>query len=184
MELKTILLTTSAVFILSVLALSNPSSNLNYNADAQSENRNHFFANLTNDGVIPSRVAPNTDASWNATFTLLPGGTAMSFVLSGSRIGEVTGDTANIRTIALGYSTGPGSFNNIYLFHHGTSEGLLKEGTGTITGNFTEADFLQPFQGKSMSELVRSILDGNIYLRVSTVDNPLGEIGGKVEAIK
>ena len=175
----------SAVFAtLSVLMVSNHTIDSNYHADAQSENRNHFFANLTNDGVIPTRVAPNTDASGNATFTLLPDLNTMSYVLSGSNVGEVSGSNqSNIRTIALGYSTGPSSFNNIYLFHFGTTGGLITQGTGAIEGNFTSADFQQMFRGKQMSDLVRSILDGNIHLRVATVDHPLGEIGGKVQPL-
>ena len=168
--------------VLSLSMISTTSTTLSYYAEAQSENRNHFFANLTNDGVLPSRLAPNTDGSGNATFTLLPDGKTMSYVLRGSNVGEVSeSNQSNIRTIALGYSTGPSSFNNIYLFHFGTTGGLITQGTGTIEGNFTSDDFQLMFRGKSMSELVRSILDGNIYLRVSTVDHPLGEIGGKVQ---
>ena len=187
MKLNTIYLltTTAAVFTtLSLLMLSNPTTTLNYYADAQSETRGHFFANLTNDGVIPSRAQPNTDGSGNATFTLLPDGNAMSYVLRGSNVGEVSGtNQSNIRTIALGYSTGPASFNTIYNFHLGTTGGLITQGTGTMEGNFTSADFQLQFRGKSISELVRAILDGNIYVKVSTIDHPLGEIGGKVQPL-
>jgi CHRD domain len=187
MKLKTmyLLTTTTTVFtIFSLLVLSNPPTNLNYYADAQSESRNHFFANLTNDGVLPSRAQPNTDGSGNATFTLLPDGNTMSYVLRGSNVGEVSGSNqSNIRTIALGYSTGPASFNPIYIFHLATTQGLITQGTGTMEGNFTSENFQLLFRGKSMSELVRSILDGNIYVRVVTIDHPLGEIGGKVQPL-
>ena len=174
-----------AVFTtLSVLIISSPTTNSNYYADAQSENRNHFFANLTNDGVLPTRNQPNTDASGNATFTLLPDRSTMSYVLSGSNVGEVSGSNqSNIRTIALGYSTGPSSFNPIYLFHLATTEGLITQGTGAMEGNFTADDFQLQFKGKSMSDLVRSIIDGNIHVRVVTIDHPLGEIGGEVKPL-
>ena len=172
-----------AVFTtLTVLMMSNHATNSNYYADAQSETTTHFFANLTNDGVIPARAQPNTDASGNVSFTLLPDRNTMSYVISGTNVGEVNGtDQSNIRTIDLGYSTDSSSYRPIYIFHLGTTQGLITTGTGTMEGNFTSADFQQPLQGKSMSDLVRSILDGNIHVRVITIDNPLGEIGGEVE---
>ena len=177
------LLIAGAVFTtLTVLMMSNHAANSNYYADAQSETTTHFFANLTNDGVIPTRAQPNTDASGNVSFTLLPDRNTMSYVISGSNVGEVSGtNQSNIRTISLGYSTDPSSFDAVYLFHLATSEGLITTGTGTMEGNFTNADFQLPFRGVSMSDLISSILDGNIHVRVVTIDHPLGEIGGEVK---
>ena len=42
------------------------------------------------------------------------------------------------------------------------------------------ANFVDLLLGKPMSELVKNILDGNVYVKVASVDFPLGEMGGKV----
>jgi hypothetical protein len=57
---------------------------------------------------------------------------------------------------------------------------LIAGGNGSAIGNFTSANFAGPLEGKQMSDFLKMLLDGNIYLNVRTVDNPLGEIGGKI----
>jgi hypothetical protein len=49
-----------------------------------------------------------------------------------------------------------------------------------LQGNFTSADFIDFLQGKQMSDLLKMILDGNVYVKVTSSANPLGEIGGKI----
>lgn len=51
-----------------------------------------------------------------------------------------------------------------------------------VEGNFTQADFLERARNAvpEMSDLLKIVLDGNAYARVHTVDNPLGEIVGRV----
>lgn len=99
----------------------------------------------------------------------------MSYSISGSNVG-------NVKEIALKYYTGQVPPPPILLFHYAVNEGLLTQGTGTIEGNFTTADFLEQFKGKTMSDLVNAINNGNIYIEISTEDLPTGEIGGKVES--
>ncbi|HEX6294428.1 MAG TPA: CHRD domain-containing protein [Nitrososphaeraceae archaeon] len=120
-------------------------------------------------------VVPNTNATGSATLTLLDDGNTMSYSISGSNVG-------NVKEIALKYYTGQVPPPPILLFHYAVNEGLLTQGTGTIEGNFTTADFLEQFKGKTMSDLVNAINNGNIYIEISTEDLPTGEIGGKVES--
>ncbi|MDN5845929.1 MAG: CHRD domain-containing protein [Candidatus Nitrosocosmicus sp.] len=180
MKLNTIflLITTGALFT-ALLMMSNPTANIPQYTNAQSDSNIRFTANLTNYEVFPSRNQPNTDGTGNATFTLLPDGDTMSYVITGSNIGEVNASSSSIiRNIALGYSTDRVPFSPMYNFHLATNEGLIKDGVGTIQGNFTSADFLERYRDIPMSDLVRSILDGNVFVKISTVDHPLGEIGG------
>jgi hypothetical protein len=61
--------------------------------------------------------------------------------------------------------------------------GTLDNVNGTLVkGNFTSSDLVGSLQGKQMSDLLKMILDGQIYIRVQTPVQPLGEIGGQVSA--
>ena len=152
--------------------MSTTVDNLNYHTMAQSQNHSdskpHFTTNLTNSGVIPP-LNPNTNATGNATITLLDAVNTMCYKLSGSNVGNVS----NIATIS---STG-GPVDEVVLFHYSPNEGLLTEGSWTLEGNITSADFVDILSGKSMSNLNKMILDGNIHVQAGTVDHPLGEIG-------
>ena len=182
MKLNTIFLivTTGALFT-ALLMPFNPAGNMNHNASAQSDSNIRFNANLTNYEVFPSFNQPNTDGTGNATFTLLPDGDTMTYVITGSNIGEVNASNPSIiRNIALGLSTDRIPFFPMYNFHLATNEGLVKDGVGTVQGNFTTADFLERYRDMPMSDLIGSILDGNVFVKISTIDHPLGEIGGMV----
>ena len=50
-----------------------------------------------------------------------------------------------------------------------------------MEGTFSPSDFTGLLRGKQMSDLIKMILDGNVYVRVQTLSAPLGEIQGKVE---
>ena len=63
--------------------------------------------------------------------------------------------------------------------YYAPTSGLITTGSGTADGNFTSANFVDGLKGKPMSDLVKKILDGEIYLAIKTVDFPLGEIAGK-----
>ncbi len=174
------LIITGALFS-ALLMMFNPTTNLYDYASAQSDSNIRFIANLTNYEVFPSFNQPNTDATGNATFTLLPDGDTMSYVISGSDIGEVNASSPSIiRNIAMGYSTDQIPFFPMYNFHLATNEGLIKDGVGTIEGNFTTADFLERYRDIPMSDLIGRMLDGNVFVKISTIDHPLGEIGGMV----
>ena len=175
-----LLITTGALFS-ALLMMFNPTTNLYNYASAQSDSNIRFITNLTNYEVFPSFNQPNTDGTGNATFSLLPDGDTMSYVITGANIGEVNASNPSIiRNIQIGYSTDRIPFFPMYNFHLATNEGLVKDGVGTIEGNFTTADFLERYRDMPMSDLVRSILDGNVFVKISTVDHPLGEIGGMV----
>jgi hypothetical protein len=66
------------------------------------------------------------------------------------------------------------------VIHTSTQQGLSKGTSGTVQGNITNANFVDLLLGKPMSELVKNILDGNVYVKVTSVDFPLGEMGGKI----
>jgi hypothetical protein len=71
----------------------------------------------------------------------------------------------------------------LVLLHYGPAMGTLDNVNGTLVkGNFTSSDLVGSLQGKQMSDLLKMILDGQIYIRVQTPVQPLGEIGGQVSA--
>ena len=143
----------------------------NQSASQQGQRQPLFSADLTNQG-LPGVVKTNANASAKATFTLLPDGKTMSYTIKGNSQGKVA-------DVTLVYSTG-GRSHNVVVIHSSTQQGLSKGTSGTVQGNITNADFVDLLQGKPMSELVKNILDGNVYVKVDTVDFPLGEMGGKV----
>jgi hypothetical protein len=115
----------------------------------------------------------NTDASGRATFSLVGDGNTVSYTINRTNLENISG-------VVLGSSTG-GRFTDLVLIHYAPTQGLIAEGNGSATGNFTSADFTGPLQGKQMTDFLKMLLDGNIYLNIRTADNPLGEIGGKIK---
>lgn len=137
--------------------------------ESQTQIRAVFLADL-----IP-RAASN--ASGVAGFEFL-GGDTMSYTIN------ATG-TSNISNIWLSQSTG-GRFTDLVQFHSATRDGLINAPiNGTVaSGNLTSADFTgAPLQGKSMSDLAKMIVDGQVFVRISTSDFPSGEIIGKLAVI-
>ncbi|MGB7557543.1 MAG: CHRD domain-containing protein [Nitrososphaeraceae archaeon] len=137
--------------------------------ESQTQIRAVFLADL-----IP-RAASN--ASGVAGFEFL-GGDTMSYTIN------ATG-TSNISNIWLSQSTG-GRFTDLVQFHSATRDGLINAPiNGTVaSGNLTSADFIgAPLQGKSMSDLAKMIVDGQVFVRISTSDFPSGEIIGKLAVI-
>ena len=137
--------------------------------ESQTQIRAVFLADLT------PRAASN--ASGVAGFEFL-GGDTMSYTIN------ATG-TSNISNIWLSQSTG-GRFTDLVQFHSATRDGLINAPiNGTVaSGNFTAADFFgAPLQGKSMSDLAKMIVDGQVFVRISTSDFPAGEIIGKLAVI-
>ena len=130
-----------------------------------------FYANFTNPVMVS-----NSDARGNATFTLGDGSTTMYFVISGNGVGNIT------QAVIL-QSTGGRTTDLVPLYYAPTS-GLITTGSGTADGNFTSASFVDGLEGKPMSDLVKKILDGEVYLAIKTVEFPLGEIAGKLVPVK
>ena len=181
MKINTIFLLT-VVGVFATFSLFTVSTTTNFNAAAQSnetavtpsnetDSNPDFYANFTN----PVKVS-NSAATGNATFTLGDGSTTMYFVISGNGVGNIT------QAVIL-QSTGGRTTDLVPLYYAPTS-GLITTGSGTADGNFTSASFVDGLEGKPMSDLVKKILDGEIYLAIKTVDFPLGEIAGKLVPVK
>lgn len=178
MDNKRALLLITLLSIISVSALG--TSHLGTYAIAQSQNQTEpqqqqpqqgrLYADLTGEGI--PLMQRNTDASGRATFNLLGDGQTMSYTINGTNL-------ENISAVVLGSTTG-GRFTDLVLIHYAPTQGLIAVGNGSATGNFTSADFTGPLAGKQMSDFLKMLIDGNIYLIVRTSDNPLGEIGGKI----
>ena len=177
MDNKRALLLITLLSIISVSAMG--TSHLGTYAIAQSQNQTEpqqqqqqerLYADLTGNGLPLMQV--NTDASGRATFNLLGDGKTMSYTINGTNLENISG-------VVLGSSAG-GRVTDLVLIHYAPTQGLIAEGNGSATGNFTSADFTGPLAGKQMSDFLKMLIDGNIYLIVRTTDNPLGEIAGKI----
>jgi hypothetical protein len=159
--------------VLTMLALASLGlvfqTNIYGQAESQTLSRAVFLADLE------SRAASN--ATGIASFEIL-GGDTMSYTIN------ATG-TSNISNIWLSQSTG-GRFTDLVQIHSATRDGLINAPiNGTVaSGNLTAADFTgAPLQGKSMSDLAKMIVDGQVFVRISTSDFPSGEIIGKLAVI-
>ncbi|HEY9385591.1 MAG TPA: CHRD domain-containing protein [Nitrososphaeraceae archaeon] len=185
--LLTALITTVAISGLVVAATTstNIANNNNnyYYATAQSSSQNqttssqrgHLVADLTGQGV-PGPVNRQTDASGKAVFTLVGDGNTMSYVINASNLDDV-------QNILLSASTG-GRVRDLVQIHSAVTQGPLQTINGTLAlqGNFTSANFIDVLNGKQMSDLLKMMLDGNVYVKMTSSAMPLGEIGGKLTA--
>jgi len=133
---------------------------------------NHFNANLT----APA-ISSNSKATGNATFTLEDDGNTMSYVISGNGL-------ANITQVVVLQSTGGRTTDLVQPLYYAPTSGLYTKGSGSADGNFTSADFVNILKGKQMSDLVKKILDGDVYIAIKSVPFPLGEIAGKIQLAK
>jgi len=169
--------TISGLVVVATTTSANVANNDYYYATAQSSSQNQtgqrLVVDLTGQG-IPGPVDRQTDASGKAVFTLVGDGNTMSYVINASNLDDA-------QNIQLSASTG-GRVRELVQIHSATAQGPLQTVNGTLAlqGNFTSADFIDFLQGKQMSDLLKMILDGNVYVKVTSSANPLGEIGGKI----
>ena len=178
MDNKRALLLITLLSVISVSAMG--TSHLGKYVIAQSQNQTEpqqqqqerLYADLTGEGLPLMQV--NTDASGRATFSLVGDGNTVSYTINGTNLENISG-------VVLGSSTG-GRVTDLVLIHYAPTQGLIAKGNGSATGNFTSADFTDPLNGKQMSDFLKMLIDGNIYLNIRTTENPLGEIGGKIKA--
>ncbi|HZB73723.1 MAG TPA: CHRD domain-containing protein [Nitrososphaeraceae archaeon] len=149
------------------------SAERNY-AIAQSETqRTTFNADLTGQGL--PIIQTNTTASGKATLKIVGDGNTMSYDINATNLDRA-------ENVAIGSTTG-GRWTDLVVLHYGPAMGTLDNVNGTLVkGNFTSSDLVGSLQGKQMSDLLKMILDGQIYIRVQTPVQPLGEIGGQVSA--
>jgi CHRD domain len=180
--LLTALITTIAISGLVVGATTSTNIANSYYATAQSSSQNQTGQNLAGKRLIvdltgqgiPGPVQRQTDASGKAVFTLAGDGNTMSYDINASNLPDA-------QNILLSTSTG-GRVRDLVQIHSATAQGPLQSTNGTLAlqGNFTSADFIDYLQGKQMSDLLKMILDGNVYVKVTSSAAPLGEIGGKI----
>jgi len=142
------------------------------NASQQIVDQPHFKAELR--GV--QQFSPNTNASGEAYFR----------VLDDENIGYVV-DVRNISGVSsafIVYWDGAFPDKTIVPLRLASLEGIAAPGrvaSGTAEGTFGVADFSErgPVE-RSISDFVKYVLDGNVYLKISTVQTPQGEIAGKL----
>ena len=168
------MLTTGTSF--NAVAQSNETADITINETAATPSNataaTHFTANLT----APA-ISSNSKATGNATFTLKDDGNTMSYVISGNGL-------ANITQVVVLQSTGGRTTDLVQPLYYAPTSGLYTKGSGSADGNFTSADFVNILKGKQMSDLVKKILDGHVYIAIKSVPFPLGEIAGKIQIPK
>jgi CHRD domain len=142
------------------------------NISQQVVDQPHFKAELR--GI--QQFSPNTNASGEAFFR----------VLDDENIAYVA-DVRNISGVSsafIVYWDGIFPDKTIVPLRLASLEGIAAPGevaSGTAEGTFGVADFSERGPvGRSIGDFVKHVLDGNVYLKISTVQTPIGEIAGKL----
>jgi len=143
----------------------------------------HFSAVLTGDNEVPS---VNTDATGKIKLFANPQQNMLDYQLSISDLnGVVTG--AHIHKGSIG-TNGPvvatlktgNTFAGASASTSGTDGG---DSTSTsVSGTITSADLKGPLAGKQITDLIRLIEDGKVYVNVHTHQNSNGEIRGQLKS--
>ncbi|MGA9883148.1 MAG: CHRD domain-containing protein [Candidatus Acidiferrales bacterium] len=133
-----------------------------------------FHATLSGNNQSP---AIDTPAHGTATFTLSKSGKSLSFRLYVADIENVS--MAHIHIGEAG-KEGPVA---VWLYPSRPPARVKK---GKFTGNLasgviTAARLQGPMKGKTISDLVQEIKNGDAYVNVHTVAHPAGEIRGQIE---
>jgi hypothetical protein len=150
-------------------------------AAAQDDDTLTFVAILSGANEIPSR---DTQARGVAHFMLSADGTTMRYKLIASNIENVV--ASHIHRGNASVNGGVGQF----LFGDAPPGGGRQDGV-LAQGSFTNASFIGPLAGLSMSALVALMMTGDVYVNVHTNDGvapsntgpgdfPGGEIRGQV----
>lgn len=113
-----------------------------------------------------------TIATGNAVFQLNSTGDKLFFKLVIRNINRVT--QAHIHLGQKGVN-GP-----VVAFLFGPSKFGISVKRGVIRGTLTRNDLVGPLQGKTIRDLVRELERGNAYVNVHTIQNPDGEIRGRI----
>ena len=141
---------------------------INSTTFAQKSEGTHFIAELSGKSTVGTNLS--TNATGNAIFTVSEGGNKISYTVNTMRINHVT-------DVVLVFSTG-GHAGNVALLRLGSQHGATGPINGLLVrGNITSSNLVGPLKGKHILDLAKDMLDGNIYLRVSTSKFQLGMIG-------
>ena len=129
-----------------------------------------FSANLTGDLTFPPTV---TNATGTGEFTVGGDGNTMQYTIDANNIDKVT-------DVFVAASSG-GRYADLVQLRSGVNDGISGPISGTLVeGNFTSSDFTGRLNIDQMSDLEKLIHDGNAYVRIQTIDAPLGKIVGKI----
>jgi hypothetical protein len=129
-----------------------------------------FSANLTGELTFPPTV---TNATGTGEFTVVGDGNTMQYTIDANNIDKVT-------DVFVAASSG-GRYADLVQLRSGVNEGISGPISGTLVeGNFTSSDFTGRLNIDQMSDLLKLIRDGNAYVRIQTLDAPLGKIVGKI----
>ena len=167
------LLIGAGLIVSSTPTLSATSTNAtSTNASQQVVDQPHFKAELL--GI--QQFSPQTNASGEAYFR----------VLDDENIGYFV-DVSNISGVSdasITYWDGSFPDRTIVPLRFTSLEGIAAPGevaSGTAEGTFGVADFSErgPVD-RSIGDFVKHVLDGNICLKIRTVQSPPGEIAGKL----
>jgi hypothetical protein len=149
--------------------------------------QNRFTADLNGAGVFPP-TTKQSNATGKAVLDLVNNGQVMKYNIS-----ALTGSVkpANVNTVVISHSNGnvmSGRFTDLVSLRSATQQGLTGPKTsGSLVGNFTSKDItgggnIPGFKTHDMPSLVKDILSGNVYIKIGTVNFPLGAIGGKLKS--
>ena len=125
-------------------------------------------------GKFTADLMPRSGSSASGTATLELQDNAVKYNIDATGLNNVT-------DIAISQETGTGRAPDVVIIRTASQSGL-GQGTGALSGNFTESELIGPLQGKTLADFVKAINDGKIIFRVQTVAFPLGEIAGNVTA--
>jgi hypothetical protein len=148
---------------------NNATTGVGNSAQAQGST-SQFSTNLTGELTFPPTV---TNATGSGQFTVVGDGNTMRYSIDADNIDKVT-------DVFIAASSG-GRYVDLVQLRSGVNEGITGPINGTLVeGNFTSSDFSGRLNIDQMSDLLKLILDGNAYVRIQTLDAPLGKIVGKI----
>ena len=148
-----------------------------------------FTATLSGNQEVPSK---KTLATGSANFILSPNSSTITYTLHVTNMDKVTMVHIHSGTIGkngpvvatLSKSTIPTSTSTSITkatttttaknTHTGLVNGIISQGT------ITSSNLQGPLKGKQITDLVKLIHDGNVYVDIHTKKNPKGEIRGQI----
>ena len=135
----------------------------------------NFTATLSSANEVPATQNPTTGATGNATYTVLDGGTAVSYTVTFSGMSS----KPSAGHIHVGTSSEAGGVVVPFTIPAGAGT------SGTITGTFTAADVAagttpsQTIVAGDINSMLSAMRAGATYANIHTSSNPNGEIRGQ-----